>query len=170
MRGCGRHFCAHCGEEMIHRDHQRQYEASSALGQIIHREGPAHFTYGDIDGYAAKWLRAGTLLKILEHKQPDQQLGKAQSKVLGDIDKIVRFALGKPECGVVLLDGSGVFIIRGELEPEGPQHKCDFATKQIVQTVDGSTVFEPNTRKELYDWLNGGADWTPRLSRARWWK
>jgi hypothetical protein len=48
-----RHFCVDCEREMIHRDNRAGYESSSAIGQIISRDGPRsnHFGGGDIDFY-----------------------------------------------------------------------------------------------------------------------
>jgi hypothetical protein len=54
--GCGRTFCRKCGQEMIHRDHRHGYESSSALGQIIWRDGPAFLSVMDLDAVSRKGL------------------------------------------------------------------------------------------------------------------
>ncbi len=171
MSGCGRTFCQWCEQEMIHRDHRHGYEASSALNQILHREGPAHMQVGDLDSYAVKWVGNKTLWRGLEHKQKDQELGRGQARVLVELAKVIHHATICPESPVDFLPGSSIYIVRGLLEPEiGGRQKVDFADKQIVEALwPVGDPFEPRTRLELYDWLNGGPGWEPRKARGRWW-
>lgn len=133
------------------------YEAASALNQIIHREGPAELAVGDVDTYVEKWLGDTTALRLLEHKQPSQALGRAQEKVLAHLNQAIRHAVECPDSGLNLHAESGVYVVRGDLEPEAEgRRKVDFASRQIVTRLDGEYVFEPNRRVELWDWLNCG--------------
>ena len=167
----GRTFCTQCGHELIHRDNRQAWEASSSLNQIIHREGPALMTCGDIDTYVEKWRGNTTILRLLEHKQPDQKLGRAQARVLEDIDRMIRHAIAHPSNDLQLSPDSGVFIIRGKISGEDHgKRKVDFAGPQVVDRLDGERVLTPKNRKELFDWINGGPDWTPRNNRGRWWR
>lgn len=151
---------------MIHRDHRRGYEASSALNQIIHREGPAEIAVGDVDTYVEKWFGDRAVLRLLEHKQADQELGRAQRVALGDLDKAIR-GLGERLCPG---SESGVFVLRGRLEPEiGGRRRVDFASRQVIERMDGTVALEPRVRAELWDWLNCGPNWTSREGRGRWW-
>jgi hypothetical protein len=156
---------------MIHRDHRRSYEASSALNQILHREGPAHMQVGDLDSYAVKWIGEKTLWRGLEHKQADQKLGKGQERVLTDLAKAIHHAVVCPESPVQFIPGSGIYIVRGALEPEtGSRRKVDFAGKQILTPLwPEDDAIEPASRAKFYDWLNHGPDWEPRRGRGRWW-
>jgi hypothetical protein len=156
---------------MIHRDNRRSYEASSALNQIIHREGPAELTVGDIDTYAEKWIGDTAILRLLEHKQPDQPLGRAQARVLKDFDLVIRAAVTRPTDGVRLDERSGVYLVRGLLRAEDSgRRKVNFSGPQVVERLDGTPVLQPTSRVELWDWLNGGQGWTSRDNRGRWWR
>lgn len=160
---CVRTFCKTCGQELIHRDHRQHYESASALGQILHREGPGQMAIGDIDLYCLK--KAKRTLRLLEHKQPDQQLGGQQSGALWMLDRCINFAAKQ----FGLSSDSGVYIIQGALDvaTESNKAKVDFAGQQLVKRLDGTTALSPANRKELYDWLNCGPDWTPRQNRGR---
>lgn len=171
MKGCGRTFCHWCEQEMIHRDHRRHYEASSALNQILHREGPAHMQVGDIDTYAVKWIGDKTLWRGLEHKQAGQALGKGQQRALTELAMAIHHAAVCPDSPVPFLLGSTIHVVRGPLEPElNGRRKVDFVGRQVVESLwPVEEPFTPLTRQEFYDWLNGGPGWEPRKSRGRWW-
>ena len=159
---CRRTYCVGCGEEMIHRDNRHSYEASSAFNQIIHREGPRRVIVGDIDTYAYKdELKPGPneIIRLIEHKQPDQKLKSLQGKALACIDRCLRHA----SYDKLIAVGSGVFVVRGDLEGSNyGRRKVDFSGKQIVRTLNGELVLSPKTRKELWDWLCCGLPWTAR--------
>jgi hypothetical protein len=170
MRGCARTFCPNCDEEMIHRDHRHGYESASALGQIVHREGPYEIQYGDIDGYAVKWMGDQTLFRLLEHKQKGQALGTGQGRVFTELAQALDHAVGCPESPVKWVPGSGFYIITGPLEPETAGHrKVDFAGKQVLKNLANGDVFNPTTRIDLWNWVNGGPGWRPRKGVGRSW-
>jgi hypothetical protein len=108
------------------------------------------------------------LLRLIEHKQPDQELGGAQKTVLRHLDACIRHCIGNPPPGFKLHPESGVFILKGPLEAERKgNHKVNFSGQQIVYRVDGSKALEPKTRKELFDWIRGRAGWQPRNGAGR---
>jgi hypothetical protein len=158
---CERTFCRNCGEEMIHRDNRHSYEASSALNQIIHREGPRNLTVGDCDTYSMILLPDFTVcVRLLEHKQPKQALKPQQAKALAVIDRMFRHAASdKLKVWIrndqyILAPDSGVFLVRGHLKAGKDGHrKVDFADKPIVETLEGKSVLVPKNRKALWDWL-----------------
>jgi hypothetical protein len=117
--GCGRHFCPICGEEFIHRDHRKIYESSSALGQIINREGPKNLTVGDIDTISLKRLKNKTkLFRIIEHKEPGHKFEKPQQESLKFLSDIILHCLICPEAvrDLQLDQRSAVYIMRGLIE------------------------------------------------------
>lgn len=156
---------------MIHRDHRQGYESASAFGQIIHREGPADMAFGDIDGYCearvqpAPYEPSQYLLRLLEHKQPDQPIGGAQKLVLHHLDECLRNA----PADLRLHPDSGVYIIKGQLDvaEESRRNKVDFRGPQTVYRPDGSIALQPKTRTELYDWIRGRPGWKPRNGAGR---
>jgi len=157
---------------MIHRDHRRGYEASSALNQLLHREGPDHAAVGDIDTYFENNEHGEYRLIMLEHKQPDQALGGAQAKVLRHLDSCIRHAVEHPPLrGLRLKEISGVYILRGPLEAaSNGRHKVDFVGPHVVESLDGRPIAKFQRRKDFYDWLNGSPHWRPRNNRGRSWK
>ena len=162
--GCARVFCGYCGGELIHRDNRKNYEASSAFNQIMHREGPVECTCGDIDTYFLKIRKddEGTQryrLLIIEHKQPDQRLRAMQFKALSILDQCLQIAVDQD----VLEKGSGVVIMRGLLRAESKRHKrVDFGSKQVIESLYGEVIFCPQTRDELWSWMCGGESFTKR--------
>jgi hypothetical protein len=139
------------------------------LGQIIHRQGPKELTVGDLDLYCAKWRGNHLTLRALEHKQSNQQLGRMQGSVLSVLDTMFQIAIANPTPTLRLTSDSGIFIVRGPIEAAtSKRREVDFINRQTVSKVDGSCPFQHRTRKEFYDWLNGGSDWTPRRSAPRY--
>ena len=163
---CERCFCKHCGEEMIHRDNRRPHESSSAFGQIVHREGPSAVAFGDVDSYAEKWFGSASVLRVIEHKQPKQRLGDAQRTVLTHLDEAIRHAVTCERSTVKLLDGSGVFLIRGRVGPN-KDRVPDFLGPQTITRITGEVIEAPRTRASLWNWLNCGKDWKPRAGAGR---
>jgi hypothetical protein len=165
---CDPVYCPECGGRMIHRDKRGGHESSSALGQIIHNEGPNEITVGDIDLYVAKYVGFVLSLRGLEHKQPWQAVGKMQGKILRSLDTIIRFAASNTDkCGLALHENSGVYIVRGEIgEDEGKT--ITVKPPLTVERLDGTVECSPRTRSEFYDWMNLGAGWTPRGARGRY--
>ena len=158
---CGRQYCPKCGEELIHRDNRKEWESSSSLGAIIRapspRGGPKEISFCDIDGCV--WKAKYKILRIIEHKQPNANIGDQQLKSLKRLDLAIRSAVTTR----VLCNGSGVFIIRGGLH--GSDHgrrEVDFCGPQIVTTLSGEIILKPKTRIVLWDWLNCEIGWSPR--------
>jgi hypothetical protein len=149
---------------MIHRDNRHGYEASSALNQIIHREGPKQLTVGDVDSYALKFVGPRACLRLIEHKQPEQALKRMQQQALGLFDQCIRHAAEHALFGVA--PGSGVYLMRGPLgaSTEG-RRKVDFTGPQTVETLSGNAVLRPRSRWELWDWLCCGTPWQARNER-----
>lgn len=172
---CRRTFCLDCDEELIHRDHRKSYESASALGQILHRQGPAEITVGDVDLLCAKWrgsprdrCRCGTL-RVIEHKQPDQSMGALQRRALEALDEAIQIAINHPSETLRLTPESGVHIVRGHLDPAiSRRREVEFHGAQTITKLDGAVVFAPKTRIQFYDWLNCGPGWTSRGGRARY--
>jgi hypothetical protein len=153
---------------MIHRDHRQADESSSALGQIIHQEAPREMTVGDLDLYVMKYRGNIANFKGLEHKNPNQAVGRMQAGVLQILDGLIQHAIVNPPDNIRLDPDSGIFIVRGALSEGEISKRVDFSGPQIVKRLDGSTALAPKSRKEFYDWLNGGPDWTPRGGRSRY--
>ena len=156
---------------MIHRDHRKGYEASSALNQILHREGPGFAAVGDIDTYFENSADGKYRLIFIEHKQPDQGLGFAQGMVLRHLHACIRHAIEFPPNALRLQDDSGVYVLRGPLEAASSgKQKVDFAGPHVLENLKGEVVAQFNRRKEFYDWLNGSPHWKPRnsLGRGQW--
>ncbi len=151
---CRRSFCPDCDEEMIHRDNRKHYESASGLGQIISRQAPRSFTTGDVDQYVRKWMGDVTLLIVLEHKQPGQELKTQQSRVLLDLDRIFAHAVTVPE--LHLHPRSGIYLVRGDIgAATSARREADFKGRQTIHDIHGNVVFEPQTRVELWDWMDG---------------
>ena len=163
---CRRTFCPDWDEEMIHRDHRKHYESASGLGQIISREAPRTLTTGDVDQYVRKWLGDMTLLRLIEHKQPDQELKAQQQRALTDLDRIVRHATGDPN--LHLDPRSGVYIMRGEIgAATSARREAQFEGKQVLYDVRGNVIFEPRDRRQLWDWLDGKEISLAAINRIR---
>jgi len=163
MRGCGRQFCPSCGAELIHRDNRAYYESASAFGQIVWREGPCAITTGDIDHYCVKRLRGGTLLRIVEHKQPRQQLGQDQRAALRIIDEIIEHYLRtSPADASTRLDPrSGVYIVRGIVEAIYDRHRTThFQGRQTATRLLTNAEEHLDDQEAVFVWLEsypGGA-------------
>lgn len=146
---------------MIHRDNRHGYEASSALNQIIHREGPRELTCGDIDTYTLSLAGNQALLRLIEHKQPRQAVKKMQAVALGLLDAALKHAAEHSLFGIGA--GSGVFLMRGQLAASNSgRQKVDFVGPQTIETLKGDPVLAPNLRTELWDWLCCGRPWRAR--------
>lgn len=153
---CGRTFCDSCGQEMIHRDHRRSYESASGFGQIVSREGPVQLTVGDVDLYVRKWLRSKTLLRLVEHKQPDQALKDQQARALVDLDALIRHATTCPEAPLKMDRRSGVFVLRGEIEPATTRYQeTTFAGPQTLYKPDESAIATLPDAETVFAWMEG---------------
>lgn len=196
MRGCGRTFCPYCREEMIHRDHRHGHEAASAFNQILHREGPKNLAAGDIDNYTDKWIGDVHALRILEHKQPDQALGRAQAQALAALDEAIRCAAARSsgwtspslvsrdnKAGELKLHNtSGVYVIRGHLQPATLGEDRDlFASplleernRLIVRLREIDRILEPRAlkvdfrTKQTVERLDGTKVLDPRGPEELW--
>ncbi len=161
---CRRCFCADCGEEMIHRDNRKATESASAFGQIIFREGPKEITFGDVDGYVYKRRPDGTLFRLIERFQAKAKMKPMQSVALNILDVAIRWAAEDGR----LLDGSGVYVIRGDIgAKEDDECQVDFIGPQYVEDLNGRRMLEPKIRAELWDWINGGPEWTRRDGKPK---
>jgi len=149
---------------MIHRDHRKRYEASSALNQIFSREGPVELTVGDIDTYVAKWFDDLCLLRIIEHKLPNQPIKPMQAKVLLLLSELIHHAVAHDLFG--LAPGSGVFIMRGNVaaETEG-RRKVDFEGRQTVMDISGHPVLEADRHDSIWNWCCAQTPYTKRSDR-----
>ena len=171
----GRHFCVPgCGQELIHRDNRKMWEAASAFGQIVNRIGPVQITCGDIDLYVWKSLPGRELLLLVEHKQPGQQLKPMQAKVLLLLDSMMQHAAACPDyTGRTIDPRSGVYIIRGAVAGGTDQHRTtNFQGPQTVTpAVDGK--FDPslsyvlNRTEDVFRWLEGAWKTTDRAGPRR---
>lgn len=161
MKSCGgRHFCPGCDEELIHRDHRKGWESASAFGQIVWRDGPKLLTTGDIDHYAAAFSRNGpSLLRLIEHKQPEQVLKPMQEKVLLLLGDVMQHAIECPHFTGSLDLRSGVFVVRGSVtaESEGTRRTFFEGTQEVSRaTADGFLeVGELEDAERVFRWLEG---------------
>lgn len=175
---CPPHQCVACGEDMVHRDNRKTHESSSALGQIIHREGPRDLLVGDIDLYALKWLRDVAILRLIEQKQRRQAMGRGQAIVLELLDHAIRTVAGcwaharqGKDAAVFAQHESGVFVLRGDLGRKSDKEGAvDFLEYPVLARLDGSVVLEPKKRDELWEWMNCGPGYVSRGGRGRWWE
>ncbi len=141
--GCPRCFCDGCGEEMIHRDHRKHYESSSALGQILYREGPSKISLCDVDLVSRKGLADGsTLLRIVEHKQPTHR-GVTQAKILDILDGTISHCVCCTAAAHLKLhERSGVYIMRGHIAgATNGNRPTRFASNQVMDRIrDGKKI------------------------------
>jgi hypothetical protein len=165
----GRHLCT-CDEELIHRDHRKPWESASAFGQIVWRAGPSHLTTGDIDHYAAVFgLNRHDLLRLIEHKQPDQPLKPMQEKTLLLLGAIIGHAIDCPDFVQPLDPRSGVFVVRGPIkaEPDGLR-RTYFAGEQQVSKATAEGFVEVGTLadgEQIFRWLEGTRRPGPRRAQ-----
>lgn len=177
-KGCGRQYCSHCGDELIHRDHRKWYESSSALGQIIYREGPRLLTVSDIDTVTLKILNRGKssekkLLRIIEQKQPNHKFDGPQRDILFLLNQIIVHILSCTDASHIGLDSlSGVFILRGLIESannqkNGNNKKTIFGGPQTMERLSDGYMKTINNHEEFFSILdpeskarrNGGKNW-----------
>lgn len=108
---CPHASCVECGGKLIHQDSKKSDESSSALGQHVHDSYPTTFYFMDID--AAIYKRATRILRIVEHKNPDQVVRPSQRAVLPmlslAVQGMVQANLVHPESGVFVLWSEGSF-------------------------------------------------------------
>jgi hypothetical protein len=153
---CGRFFCPVCKEEMIHRDHRHGWESASAFGQIVWRAGPKCLTTGDIDHYAAVFGKK-TLFRLIEHKQPNQELKKMQEKVLLLLGHVIEHAVTDYPQGFD--KRTGVFIVRGEVGAEATGlRRTHFVGPQKVSKVVGGKFITQGVlpdQESVFRWLEG---------------
>lgn len=146
---CGRTYCQYCGEELIHRDHRKFYESSSALGQILSRAGPKYIGVSDADAIIFK--RTKKILRIIEQKNPDHTMGSSQKGILSLLSNI--FDLAKDN-GLLHKD-SGVFVLLGMIQgaTEG-RRKCLFDGEQVLYNLHGEKIDAFQTEEQFFDWLD----------------
>jgi hypothetical protein len=147
---------------MIHRDNRRSYESASAFGQIVHRKedkggAPRDFGGGDVDWFVHR-ARQQTLLRWIEHKQPDHKFEPSQRNSLKDFDRVIRHAVNAPPPGMSIHPDSGVYVLRGPLvvAEKNWRRPVDFGGKQKLMAADGEEeLFEFTNREQLYKWMRG---------------
>jgi hypothetical protein len=152
---------------MIHRDRRRGYESASSFGQIIHREGPAETSCGDVDLYLDTRFGNSSLFRVIERFQQSSPMKPRQYHALSILDQSLRHAARCPLFGgTPLLAGSGVSIVRGEIRGSTQGHKAvEFGGPQVITNIKGDVIFEPSCRDELWSWLIGNDRWTIRQYR-----
>lgn len=157
MTGCPRHWCENpdCGQEMIHRDNRRFYESASGLGQIVNRDGPRTFTVGDIDLYVRKWLGNSTLLRLVEHKQPEQPLKEQQRRTFKDLQQLFEHATVCPDSPLRLDPRSGIYVMRGHIFAEGSGRRATRLGPQCIWDPRDQRWFELPAQAAVFDWLDG---------------
>lgn len=174
--GCPRTFCAGCDGELIHRDNRHGHESSSGFGQIVHRELPRDFTFGDLDGVVRVWLGqldGRTLLRLIEHKQPGMKFEEAQKRFLRDLARVLEHAIACEASPFKLHPESGLFVIYGEIKAESNGRRKTFlAGPQRIYRIEsfGMTcrqhqVAVTRSHEELHRWLTAGCGKTP----PSWW-
>lgn len=154
--GCGRQFCKKCGEELIHRDHRKIYESSSALGQIVSREGPKNLSVADIDLVSLKIMNRKKLLRIIEQKQPNHSLKWPQKEILRLIAEIISHCIDCKFAHNLNLDNrSGVYIMRGMIKgaKEGKKiTRFDSCQKiERITTEQNGTIY---THEDFFNFLD----------------
>jgi hypothetical protein len=153
MGGCGRQWCSVCDEELIHRDHRKFYESSSALGQIVWREGPVNVTVCDLDLASRKGLSNGfQLVRLVEQKQPDHTLRAPQARLLFLLDACLGHCASCPGAVDLQIDKrSGLLLVHGHIAAstrarhetifDGPQTVEHVRTKQRIEVLSHEEFF-----------------------------
>lgn len=155
--GCGRQFCSKCEEELIHRDHRKIYESSSALGQIIWREGPRDLTASDLDILALKILNNNFhLLRLIEQKNPTHKFETPQMRALKLLDAMIMHCRICPKAEDLAVDPrSGVYIIRGLIEAANKgKRKTILKGKQIIHRLSDGSEYEFENHETLFRFLD----------------
>lgn len=171
--GCGRQFCPNCGEELIHRDHRRQFESASTLGQIVLRLGPRSMGAADVDLCTEKCIsKDNHLLRILEHKQDRARPFRfSQEHILDLLAAIIDHAANctlytERQSSLQLDPRSGVFLVHGSvIGSTGSRRECIFAGPQTVtRRIDGQKrIFAADADiRPFMSWIYGSSDWRPR--------
>lgn len=141
---------------MIHRDHRKAYESASALGQIVWREGPAALTVSDVDLVGYKRLSAGgSLLRIVEQKQPNHQLNGPQRSLLQLLDETIRHYVTCGTSRYRLDPRSGVYLVWGEIagEMEG-NHRTAFQGPQLIERLATGEERPAVTHEDFFKFLD----------------
>lgn len=132
--------CPHCNAEF---DMPRDPNIShSAFGQWIKDNIPNTFFWADVDGISYK--RATRILRVIEEKQPGQELKDSQKKILPLLAKGIDYLIS---LGIVH-EQSGVFIIHTE---------SPYITATVSQIYDSGTEGPKFTiqRDELKSFIAG---------------
>lgn len=168
---CGRQYCKYCDEELIHRDNRRHFESASAFGQIIHRQGPRETTCGDVDLYLDTRFGRRSLFRIVERFQAHSAMKPRQRIALTALDLMIRHAVTCPLfTELPLAAGSGVCVVRGELGAATTvRREVDFLSHQIIDRLDGTRLFLPAHREEMWSWLIGTTSWSRMDRKPRAW-
>lgn len=156
MSGCGRQFCG-CGQELIHRDHRHGYESSSALGQIVSREGPLKLSAADIDLVTLKGLRDGRrLIRVLEQKQPTHGFKPGQQEILQILDGALTHCKTCPTADLLKLDArSGVFIIHGNIAAaDSPRKETVLHGEQTIRQLSTGAEWVASSHEDLFRFLD----------------
>lgn len=152
---CGRQFCPRCGQELIHRDNRHGHESSCAINTIVQRQGPPLITLIDIDSCVLKTIGRRHVLRVIEHKQPQQWMKPGQQLILTLLDCCLRYCAEHGLWG--LAEGSGSYVMRGQMiASDGPFREVDFdphGGPQTIHTPQGDLVRQFRQRAEFYDWL-----------------
>jgi hypothetical protein len=156
--GCERRFCPDCGEEFIHRDHRKIDESSSALGQIIHREGPSKLTIVDIDIVSLKWLESKKILfRLIEQKQPNHGLKPGQKAILKIFDNMISHCIiCEATRDLQLDDRSGAYLMSGLIEADdnSPMKEPIFKEPQKIKKLDNRVEEQFEDHESFFKFLD----------------
>jgi hypothetical protein len=155
---------------LIHRDHRKGWESSSALGQIIWRVGPVEVTTGDVDMAVECRLRDGRVrMLLLEKMLPTSNLDKKPQRLLQRhlaliLEHAVHCDAFSRESGLRLDEDSGFYLIVGALEgkPTGRREVFFVGPQSVRHLLHDERAFEVADMRSLNDWLHGGPGWTWR--------
>jgi hypothetical protein len=121
--GCRGHRCPGCGQPLIHRDNRQAYETSSAIADIIGREGPVNLAVTSLLASRKGLSNGKQLLRLIEHMQQTHRLeARSQWGTLSLFDDMCEHCVRCPDAAAIgLAARSGVLLINGLMtsDPNG---------------------------------------------------
>lgn len=169
MKGCGRTYCPHCTEEMIHRDHRRGYESASCLGQIVWREGPLALSVTDLDLVSRKGMRDGSqLLRLVEQKQLGHKFESAQERTLRLMNAVITHAaLCESATELHVSPRSGVYVVRGQLgAATSSRQETMFLGPQTIEQLGTGQTYDITSHEAFFRFLDPEDDRRRRRGAA----
>lgn len=145
---CGEHYCANCGDKLIHQTKRTMHESSSVLGQHIHDSYPNQFDFMDLDGIVFK--QSTGRLRIIEHKPVGSVIRGSQKRLLPMLARMLDLAkcqdMVHPMSSVLQLTGNPPFDKGANVtrfNPDGTTTYADFDKRQVDNLLQGRPINDP---------------------------